>query len=752
MMQNQTRYQARHVRAIILTLSIAALCQATHIDSFLIRYGIEPVGAQAIREGNFASAIEQMTSDSSVLDTAYRSFKLGLAHTGLQNYGKALFFLRLAAGKDSALAPFIYKSIGDIEYKRGRIVNALNAYRVALDGPSPQRYQQMLYSQMYDIAREYADSIGKIAWLEELVGPLPADSARLSDTLATLLDAENWHRAESLVVAHIATFGEAGLQCPIIRRIAHARPPDSLFDTKQNYKISTYLSQCGLHDFASDWLHRALRRDDFSAAVNHKDYLFYRARLNYDLRNYTNAIKYFKLYEKQYGPTPTLVYLVARSYRARKKHGAANAWYDKHVRLYPHHSKSHDILWYRAWLREDDNDWAGARGYYKRLFSSHSRRGKADDSYFRYALTFYRESLEGGGESSLRKAVQAFTDCMHRYPRAPKVEAARYWRAKCFFKLGEQKRAREECIALSDLDPTNYYSYRARELLNDIDSAQKVFLLDTLYNPIAAIGWLDSISRKSRRGLSAEDSIAYRRGILLAAAGRLVEAETFLEKLEICYPRNTLLQYELASLYQLFDDPTLSYRVARRFAWRIPAEHRARMPLALYSLLYPFSFSAMVNTFAAEFDVSPHLVTAIMRQESIFDPRIVSPVGAIGLMQIMPYTGEEIARDLDEQFSADSLYSPALNVRFGAYYISKLLDQFDDNIVLAIAGYNGGPHNAKRWHKQNKDDEFDLFIEDIGYSETRNYVKKVLANYWTYQRLAKIPAFMPYVQSTAPGN
>ena len=142
-----------------------------------------------------------------------------------------------------------------------------------------------------------------------------------------------------------------------------------------------------------------------------------------------------------------------------------------------------------------------------------------------------------------------------------------------------------------------------------------------------------------------------------------------------------------------------------------------------------------IKASAEAHSIEPELVSSIIRQESIFNPKIVSPAGAIGLMQIMPYTGEEIAGDLKETFVLDSLYFPSVNVRYGSYYIKKLLDKFKGNLILAVAGYNGGPHNAKKWKAQNSDDGFDMFIEDIGFTETRKYVKKVLGNYWTYKQL-----------------
>ncbi|MBD3322398.1 MAG: transglycosylase SLT domain-containing protein [Chitinivibrionales bacterium] len=91
---------------------------------------------------------------------------------------------------------------------------------------------------------------------------------------------------------------------------------------------------------------------------------------------------------------------------------------------------------------------------------------------------------------------------------------------------------------------------------------------------------------------------------------------------------------------------------------------------------------------------------------------------------------------MKDTFVLDSLYSPSKNIEYGAYYIKKVLDQFDGNIVLALASYNGGPHNAKKWLARNKHQTFDMFVENIGFSETRKYVKRVLANYWTYKKLA----------------
>ncbi len=110
-------------------------------------------------------------------------------------------------------------------------------------------------------------------------------------------------------------------------------------------------------------------------------------------------------------------------------------------------------------------------------------------------------------------------------------------------------------------------------------------------------------------------------------------------------------------------------------------------------------------------------------------------------MQIMPYTAVELADELKIPYVVDSLYSPSYNIKLGAFYLKQLLDQFKNNHVLALCSYNAGPHNAKKWYDRNKKEEYDLFVEDIEFTETRGYVKKVMGNYWTYQELCRFPGY-----------
>lgn len=127
------------------------------------------------------------------------------------------------------------------------------------------------------------------------------------------------------------------------------------------------------------------------------------------------------------------------------------------------------------------------------------------------------------------------------------------------------------------------------------------------------------------------------------------------------------------------------------------------------------------------------LVYAIMRQESFFYPYAVSRSGARGLMQIMPKTGRWIAMQLGEwKFSVDDLFIPEKNIKFGRWYIHYLLRKYKGNLIYAIAAYNAGPGNVKKFLRKNKVRDIAEFVEFFHLSETRNYIKKVYINYIFY--------------------
>ncbi|SJM94451.1 lytic transglycosylase domain-containing protein [Crenothrix polyspora] len=151
-------------------------------------------------------------------------------------------------------------------------------------------------------------------------------------------------------------------------------------------------------------------------------------------------------------------------------------------------------------------------------------------------------------------------------------------------------------------------------------------------------------------------------------------------------------------------------------------------------LRFPTDYKAQIESNAALQNLDPALIFGLMRQESMMDKMAASPVGAKGLMQLMPGTGEQIAKTLGDSWHSDQdLFNPELNIKYGSYYFKELLKQFNGHAALATASYNAGPARVKKWLPQGKALPVDLWVETIPYKETRKYVSTVLSYAIIYQ-------------------
>ena len=134
--------------------------------------------------------------------------------------------------------------------------------------------------------------------------------------------------------------------------------------------------------------------------------------------------------------------------------------------------------------------------------------------------------------------------------------------------------------------------------------------------------------------------------------------------------------------------------------------------------------------------MDPLFVAAMILEESRFGAEVVSWAGAIGLMQIMPQTGRELARQLKmRRFEKNMLSNPSVNIEMGTKYMKFLMNRFKDNHALVTGAYNGGPGRMSRWVKERGLADLDEFIEDVAINETRRHIKKVLDSYYVYKKL-----------------
>lgn len=151
--------------------------------------------------------------------------------------------------------------------------------------------------------------------------------------------------------------------------------------------------------------------------------------------------------------------------------------------------------------------------------------------------------------------------------------------------------------------------------------------------------------------------------------------------------------------------------------------------------IYPQKYNEYVEKYALEYGVDSMLIYAIIKAESNFKPGIKSNSNAMGLMQLLDETAKETAKKIGLDYTEGCLYDPETNIRLGIKYYSELLEEYDNNYMLALTAYNAGTGNVKKWIEQGIIKSDGSNIEDIPYKETNNYVRKIVRDYNIYKDL-----------------
>ncbi len=172
--------------------------------------------------------------------------------------------------------------------------------------------------------------------------------------------------------------------------------------------------------------------------------------------------------------------------------------------------------------------------------------------------------------------------------------------------------------------------------------------------------------------------------------------------------------------------------------WRsIPADYVIEIaPRDMLELLYPLPYRDSLLRHTTPRGVDPRLVISIARQESRFQADAKSVAAARGLMQFIPSTADDVAAELGiNPFRQDKLYLPDTAILFGSQYLANLFAQFPAQTEAVAASYNGGPDNMARWLARSRAKDPARYVSEIGFTQTKDYVFKIMTNFWIYQRL-----------------
>lgn len=362
-----------------------------------------------------------------------------------------------------------------------------------------------------------------------------------------------------------------------------------------------------------------------------------------------------------------------------------------------------------ALLLEDDHP-ERARAQFAELARSAGRTGMGRDARWKLGWEAYRAGRDEEAKRQLGRLAEEQPDPIGAL-------RARYWLAR-LAERSDAELGQRQLAEIAGSYPLSYYGWRARGRLSAVGVPKAAG--DAL--PVEA-------SRFKPRALA--------RPRILLEAGLLDEARWELDRLAPM-ARMSSDRLAFASLYRdvgaFHEAQSLIVGPYAETLARGPAASAERRP---WRLAWPRAYDELVRreSAASEGRVSPELVYAIMREESGYRPKVVSTVGARGLLQIMPDTGERVARDLGFALAPDDLFRPGVNIRLGTAYLDQLGLRFAGRASAAIGSYNAGPEAVDRWLARDGGVDDDVWVEAIPYDQTRGYVKRVLRSMLAYEVL-----------------
>jgi len=409
----------------------------------------------------------------------------------------------------------------------------------------------------------------------------------------------------------------------------------------------------------------------------------------------------------------------ARALSRIERNDEAIAGYRQVVERYPNSKWAAEAQFRSGWLEINRGHFRDALPGLQATLARYPHSSFGDDAAWYLALAYH---LSGDPAQAMRALDQYERMTRNNSDAGPRV---RYWRARFAAQAGQADEARRllrECVHHA---PLGYYGLLAAARLRE--AGEKVTSEWPSFAPPAPEG-------KTKRS----GDPALERAQELLAAGLDVEAGEELGRAE-----ESVLQHlgKVRGTALLLQD----YPRMRAFHRALHlAENQAGSALLsaptgparlFWQAAYPRAFRDMVEPSASAAGTPELFVYAIMRKESSFLPHALSQSDARGLLQLIPTTGQEVAKHLGVPLFTDELFDPEVNIRVGAAYLGELLKRFGDQLALAAGAYNAGSHAMMRWCDQWGDRPLDEFVELVTYDQAREYIKRVLAVYAHYRLL-----------------
>jgi soluble lytic murein transglycosylase len=364
-------------------------------------------------------------------------------------------------------------------------------------------------------------------------------------------------------------------------------------------------------------------------------------------------------------------------------------------------------------------DFPRAIDYYSYLAAHFPGDKNAAAAHWKAGWLSYRQHL-------YPEAERLFEEQIKLYPGAVETVAALYWRARLYeTEDREPAKASANYRTIVRAYQHFFYSQMARARLTALGATQPAAEpeLDQ-FQPLAVPHLVDAFP---------EDSPHLAKARLLANAGL---NEYIADEIKADPDSASWSALAEAQIYSTYGE---TYRGIRALKRALPSASSASIqsiPLVYWRILFPEAWWDTIQAESTKNNLDPYLVASLIRQESEFDPSVISYANAYGLMQLLPSVGRSMAREEGlTHFETFQLLDPETNIRLGCRYLRQMLDKFGGVQEYALAAYNAGDSRVADWEAAGPYSGIDEFVESIPFTQTREYVQAILRNEETYRAI-----------------
>ena len=373
------------------------------------------------------------------------------------------------------------------------------------------------------------------------------------------------------------------------------------------------------------------------------------------------------------------------------------------------------------------SDMPTAIEYYSDLAQRFPDSSMASTSHWHAAWLNYRLGDK-------KTAARLFDEQIERYPDDTHISAAIYWRGVVYQEFDKNPAAAAACFqALDKFYRQYYYADLARQRLAALGSVEP-----------ATLPQLAHLGEPRVPDLTTdipEDDVHVERARLLANAGL---NQYIVAEIGASPDSSTWSAYAEAQLYSSYGENWRSMRVLKQKVQSYFAIPMDSIPRPYWELLFPQPYWSTLQSDSVQQGLDPFLVASLIRQESEFNPTVISYANAWGLMQLLPRVGSALAKQQRVRpYRTEFLLIPQVNLKLGTAYFKQLMDEFNGQPEYALAAYNAGDDRVKLWLSNGPYGSLPEFVESIPFTQTREYVEAIMRNRELYRRLYSAPVASP---------